>query len=171
MKKKKTNKKHNIDLITFSKCSKILQILPVVQLSPFNPASHVHNPSVCRHLSILQLGEQLCEQFVPKYPSLQARNTQSGHRCYKSSKPQNNINNRNWYNFKLKIPNVIINKHFYMYSLMFCSERQWSLNHCTMSDFFIALITKTFWQWLYFYFYCLIVSSFFLSRKCYTNIM
>lgn len=71
--KKKTNKKQNNDLIAFSKCCKILQILPVVQLSPFNPASHVHHPSVCRHLSLLQLGEQFCEQFVPKYPSLQAR--------------------------------------------------------------------------------------------------
>lgn len=48
--------------------------LPVVQLSPAQPAvQEVHHPSVCRHVSDLQLGEQIREQFLPKYPFLQAR--------------------------------------------------------------------------------------------------
>lgn len=48
--------------------------LPVVQLWPVQPSAHtVHNPSVCRHVPGLQWGEQTHEQFVPKYPSLQAR--------------------------------------------------------------------------------------------------
>lgn len=38
----------------FNKIINILPNLPVVQLPPLNPASHVHHPSVCRHLSILQ---------------------------------------------------------------------------------------------------------------------
>lgn len=32
----------------------------------------IHDPSICRHVPGLQLGEQTWEQFVPKYPSLQA---------------------------------------------------------------------------------------------------
>lgn len=51
-----------------------LQILLVVQLSPVHPGAHLHNPSVCRHVSGLQLGEHSREQFMPKYPSLQAKN-------------------------------------------------------------------------------------------------
>lgn len=46
--------------------------LPVVQLPPIQPAEHVHHPSVCRHVSGLQLGEQNRKQFVPKCPALQA---------------------------------------------------------------------------------------------------
>lgn len=33
----------------------------------------VHHPSVCRHVPGLQLGEQTWKQLVPKYPSSQAR--------------------------------------------------------------------------------------------------
>lgn len=48
--------------------------LPVVQLSPAQPAvQEVHQPSVCRHVAGLQLGEQTWEQFLPKYPFLQTR--------------------------------------------------------------------------------------------------
>lgn len=50
----------------------ILRKVPVVQLRPVNPAAHVHNPSVGRHLALIQLGEHTCEQFVPKCPSSQA---------------------------------------------------------------------------------------------------
>lgn len=46
--------------------------LPVVQLSPVQPAEHIHHLSVCRHLSGLQLGEHTRKEFVPKYHSLQA---------------------------------------------------------------------------------------------------
>lgn len=65
--------------------------LPLVQLPPFNLASHIHHPSVCRHVSLLQLGEHLCEQFVPKYPSLQARrkNTQRSELKTKKSESSN----------------------------------------------------------------------------------
>lgn len=48
--------------------------IPVVQLSPVHPEAHIHDPSVCLHVPGLQLGEHSREQFVPKYPSLQARN-------------------------------------------------------------------------------------------------
>lgn len=41
----------------------------------------VHDPSVCRHMSDLQLEEQTWEQFVPKNPSLQAKD----HNIYKQS--------------------------------------------------------------------------------------
>lgn len=50
---------------------KLIIDLPVVQLSPIQPAGHIHHPSVCRHVG-LQLCEQIQEQFVPKCPSLQA---------------------------------------------------------------------------------------------------
>lgn len=50
-----------------------MRALPVVQLSPIQPAvQEEHHPSVRRHVSGLQLGEQTREQFVPKYSSLQA---------------------------------------------------------------------------------------------------
>lgn len=49
-----------------------MQQLPVVQLSAFKPAAHVHHPSVCRHVSLLQLGEHCREHLLPKYPSSQA---------------------------------------------------------------------------------------------------
>lgn len=45
----------------------------MVQLSAFKPAAHVHHPSVCRHVSLLQLGEHCREHLLPKYPSSQAR--------------------------------------------------------------------------------------------------
>lgn len=45
----------------------------MVQLSPVHPGAQLHDPSVCRHVSGLQLGEHCREQFVPKYPSLQAK--------------------------------------------------------------------------------------------------
>lgn len=51
----------------------ILQRLPVVQLSAFEPAAHIHNPSVCRQARDWQLDGHFCEQFSPKYPSVQAR--------------------------------------------------------------------------------------------------
>lgn len=52
--------------------------LPVVQLSPAQPAvQEVHQPSVCRHVAGLQLGEQTWEQFLPKYPFLQTRSQKS----------------------------------------------------------------------------------------------
>lgn len=55
----------------------ILQNVPVVQLPSFKPSSRKHHPSVCRQVSGLQSGEHLREQFMPKYPSLQAeRNKQ-----------------------------------------------------------------------------------------------
>lgn len=51
----------------------ILQIeSPVVQLSAVKCAAHLHHPSVCRHESLLQFVEHFLEQFVPKYPSIQA---------------------------------------------------------------------------------------------------
>lgn len=46
--------------------------LPLLQLSPVQPAEHIHHLFVCRHVSGLQLGEQNREQFVPKCPALQA---------------------------------------------------------------------------------------------------
>lgn len=47
--------------------------LPMVQLLAVELAvQEVHDPSICRHVPGLQLGEQTWEQFVPKYPSLQA---------------------------------------------------------------------------------------------------
>lgn len=49
-----------------------MQQLPVVQLSAFKPAAHVHHPSVSRHVSLLQLGEHCREHLLPKYPSSQA---------------------------------------------------------------------------------------------------
>lgn len=51
---------------------KLIIYLPVVQLFPIQPAGHIHHPSVCRHVSGIQLGEQIWEQFVPKCPPLQA---------------------------------------------------------------------------------------------------
>lgn len=40
--------------------------LPEVQLKPIQPETHsVHDPSLCRHVSGLQLGEHTLEQFVP----------------------------------------------------------------------------------------------------------
>ena len=45
----------------------------MVQLSPVHPGAQLQDPSVCRHVSGLQLGEQTREQFVPKYPLLQAK--------------------------------------------------------------------------------------------------
>lgn len=53
----------------------------MVQLSEVEPAAQIHNPSVCRHMSGLQFGEHTREQFVPKYPSEQARgkNTKRSH--------------------------------------------------------------------------------------------
>lgn len=50
----------------------MLPQLPVLQLSAFKPAAHVHHPSVCRHFSYVQLGEHFHEQFLPNIPSLQA---------------------------------------------------------------------------------------------------
>lgn len=51
-----------------------MKALPVVQLYPVQPAVHEeHDPSVRRHVSGLQFGEHIREQFVPKYPSSQAR--------------------------------------------------------------------------------------------------
>lgn len=60
----------------------ILQKLPEVQLSAEETVVQIHDPSVCRHVSGLQFREQTLEQFVPKYPSLQARgnNTQRSHK-------------------------------------------------------------------------------------------
>lgn len=46
--------------------------LPVVQSSPVHPAAHVHLPSEGRHVSGLQLMGHSWEQFLPKYPLLQA---------------------------------------------------------------------------------------------------
>lgn len=58
----------------FVKIVNYVQIVPVVQLYPIQPAAHtVHDPFVCRHVSGLQLGEHSREQSVPKYPLLQAR--------------------------------------------------------------------------------------------------
>lgn len=48
--------------------------LLVVQLSPVHPGTKLQNPSVGRHMTGWQLGEHPREQFVPKYPSLQAKN-------------------------------------------------------------------------------------------------
>lgn len=49
--------------------------LPVVQLPPIHPLTQeVHDPFVCRQWPCWQLGEHTREQFVPKYPSLQAKN-------------------------------------------------------------------------------------------------
>lgn len=45
----------------------------MVQLSPVHPGAQLHDPSVCRHISSLQLGEHFLEQFLPKYPSSQTR--------------------------------------------------------------------------------------------------
>lgn len=46
----------------------------MVQLSPVQPeAQKIQDPSVCRQVSGLQLVEHILEQFVPKYPLLQAR--------------------------------------------------------------------------------------------------
>lgn len=48
--------------------------LPVVQLEPVHPAlQEEHDPSVFRHVPGLQFGEHIREQFVPKYPFLQAK--------------------------------------------------------------------------------------------------
>lgn len=47
-----------------------IEQLPSVHLGPDHPALQAHNPSVRRH--ILQLGEQILEQFLPVKPSLQA---------------------------------------------------------------------------------------------------
>lgn len=48
---------------------KLIIDLPVVQLSPIQLAGHIHHPSVYLHVSGLQLGEEIREQFVPKCPS------------------------------------------------------------------------------------------------------
>lgn len=45
---------------------------PVVQLSAVKSVAHLHHPSVCRHVSLLQFVEHFLEQFLPKYPSIQA---------------------------------------------------------------------------------------------------
>lgn len=45
----------------------------MVQLSAVKPWTHVHHPSVCLHVSGLQLGEHTREQFVPNSPSLQTK--------------------------------------------------------------------------------------------------
>lgn len=51
-----------------------MKALPVVQSKPVQPAvQEVHDPSVCTHVSGLQYAEHNREQFVPKYPSSQAR--------------------------------------------------------------------------------------------------
>lgn len=47
--------------------------LLVVQLSPVHPGAQLQDPSVGRHMSGWQLGEHSREQFVPKYPLLQAK--------------------------------------------------------------------------------------------------
>lgn len=67
---------------------KLIIDLPVVQLSPIQPAGHIHHPSVCRHVSGLQLGEQIREQFVPKCPSLQTigQNKQNSYHLAKIKK-------------------------------------------------------------------------------------
>lgn len=65
------NCESSISVIWLSKT--ILRKVPGVQLRPVNPAEHVQNPSVGRHLALIQLGEHSCEQFVPKCPSSQAR--------------------------------------------------------------------------------------------------
>lgn len=44
----------------------------MVQLSPVHPEEQVHPPSVCRHVSVLQLLGHFIEQFLPKYSPLQA---------------------------------------------------------------------------------------------------
>lgn len=49
--------------------------LPMVQLLAVKPAAQIHHPSVGRHVSGWQFGEHTWEQFVPKYPFKQARNT------------------------------------------------------------------------------------------------
>lgn len=57
----------------------------MVQLSAVKFAvQEVHHPSVCRHVPVLQLGEQTWIQLVPKYPFSQARgyNTQKYLRYY-----------------------------------------------------------------------------------------
>lgn len=55
--------------------SKLCAKLPVVQLPPIHPSTQeLHDPFVCRHWPCWQLGEHTREQFVPKYPSLQAKN-------------------------------------------------------------------------------------------------
>lgn len=45
--------------------------VPILQLDPIQPARQLHVPSVCLH--VLQLDEQTCVQFPPKYPFLQAK--------------------------------------------------------------------------------------------------
>lgn len=42
--------------------------LPMVQLSAGRPSAQTHHPLVFWQVSWLQLGEHLCEQFMPKYP-------------------------------------------------------------------------------------------------------
>lgn len=59
-----------IHLLTILQC---IIFIPVVQLSPVHPAAHVHHPSVCLHVSGLQLDEHIWEQSVPKYPLIQAK--------------------------------------------------------------------------------------------------
>lgn len=51
----------------------MVTFIPVVQLSFIKSAVQIDQPSVCRHVPLLQLGEHSREQLVPKYPSLQAR--------------------------------------------------------------------------------------------------
>lgn len=93
----KFKKQTNIYTIIFSKCFKdrvkliilvaavlaclfFLKIILVEQLPSFKPSSHKHYSSVCRQVSDLQSGERFREQFVPKYPSLQAKRKS---RCYR----------------------------------------------------------------------------------------
>lgn len=70
---KKSRKFYLYMVIWLNKTINILRKVPVVQLWPAHPAAHVHNPSVGRHMSLTQLGEHTCEQFVPKCPSSHAR--------------------------------------------------------------------------------------------------
>lgn len=70
-----TNKTVKVSCYPYTIINNTLELvrdLLVVQLSPVQPAEHIHHPSVCRHVSGLQSGEQNREQFVPKCPFLQA---------------------------------------------------------------------------------------------------
>lgn len=73
-------------------------IQPVVQLFPFHPEAQLHDPSVCWHVSGLQPGEHSREQFVPKYPSVQARS-------------ETDDEWRLWSNIKLSYPYMLDIKH------------------------------------------------------------
>lgn len=61
-------------LMDYNTLKWVVSGLPVVQLLPVQPAAQeVHDPSLGRQVSGLQFGEHFREQFVPKYPPLQAR--------------------------------------------------------------------------------------------------